>query len=199
MIGIYSITNTNNGKKYIGKSTNIELRLKTHFSALRNGSHASEYMQEDYSNGDIMESDIIKVCSKEELRNHESDAIYTEGVYKSLKNKVDVDSFLYNKVFPLRHNTVSRLKTPYDNMLVHLFPTSVYDDRTMVRSVAAVAKKYGLKIINVLNAAIHGHYIIYNAVYSPKSFSSISVSFTDEPKEASGKFYRADDQSFVFQ
>ncbi len=49
MIGIYKITNTNNGKVYIGQTNNIEVRKDQHFSALLKGKHENKYMQKDYN------------------------------------------------------------------------------------------------------------------------------------------------------
>lgn len=44
MIGIYKITNTKNGKSYIGQSANIELRFQQHKRALEK-SDKSWYLQ----------------------------------------------------------------------------------------------------------------------------------------------------------
>lgn len=49
MIGIYKITNTNNGKVYIGQTNNIEVRKEQHFSALVAGKHENKLMQKDFN------------------------------------------------------------------------------------------------------------------------------------------------------
>lgn len=42
--GIYSITNKNNGKTYIGSSVNIEHRWRVHVSGLNRGAHANRHL-----------------------------------------------------------------------------------------------------------------------------------------------------------
>ena len=50
MIGyIYHITNQQNGKKYIGKTINLEQRLEKHFSQLRHNSHHSHKLQRAFN------------------------------------------------------------------------------------------------------------------------------------------------------
>lgn len=47
MSGIYVITNTINGRQYVGQSQNIFFRRKQHFVALKNGTHENKAMQQD--------------------------------------------------------------------------------------------------------------------------------------------------------
>lgn len=50
MIGyLYHITNTINGKKYIGKTNNIERRISRHFTDLKSGNHHSHKLQRAYN------------------------------------------------------------------------------------------------------------------------------------------------------
>lgn len=49
MIGIYKITNIINNKCYIGKSLNIEDRLRRHKSALLKNTHKNKYLQNEYN------------------------------------------------------------------------------------------------------------------------------------------------------
>lgn len=49
MRGIYKITNTVNGKCYIGKSQNIAKRIKHHIETLKNGNNRNKHMQNAYS------------------------------------------------------------------------------------------------------------------------------------------------------
>lgn len=45
-IGIYSITNVVNGKKYVGSTTkSFKSRWKKHITNLKNGGHASHHLQ----------------------------------------------------------------------------------------------------------------------------------------------------------
>ena len=49
MVGIYKITNSNNGKVYIGESLDIERRWDEHKLDLENGTHHSFKLQNDYN------------------------------------------------------------------------------------------------------------------------------------------------------
>lgn len=45
IIGIYSITNTVNGKRYVGSTTNFKERIRQHFKLLRKNKHHSCHLQ----------------------------------------------------------------------------------------------------------------------------------------------------------
>lgn len=47
--GVYSITNTTTGRRYIGKSSNITVRLSLHRSQLRAGKHYCTTLQADWT------------------------------------------------------------------------------------------------------------------------------------------------------
>ena len=49
MIGVYKITNINNGKVYVGESINIEKRWDEHKEDLENNNHHNYKLQEDYN------------------------------------------------------------------------------------------------------------------------------------------------------
>lgn len=49
IIGIYTITNTINGLKYVGGTINIDRRWQQHRKSLKNNSHRSIYLQADYN------------------------------------------------------------------------------------------------------------------------------------------------------
>lgn len=49
MVGIYKITNTKNGKVYIGQSVSIATRINNHKRDLRNNNHINCYLQDDYN------------------------------------------------------------------------------------------------------------------------------------------------------
>jgi hypothetical protein len=46
--GVYKITNTINGKCYIGSSKNIHIRMRDHKIALKSGSHGVKCLQDDW-------------------------------------------------------------------------------------------------------------------------------------------------------
>ena len=58
--GIYKITNTKTGESYIGKSVNIEQRIKQHKNELRKGTHHNTDLQSDYNRGAGFTFEIIK-------------------------------------------------------------------------------------------------------------------------------------------
>lgn len=45
---VYALLNTVTKRIYIGSSSNVELRLRSHFSSLKCGKHSVEEMQQDY-------------------------------------------------------------------------------------------------------------------------------------------------------
>ena len=66
MQGIYKIINTENGKAYIGRSTNIEERWQQHRDALANGTHHSYKLQKCYdelSNKDALQYEVIELVN----------------------------------------------------------------------------------------------------------------------------------------
>ena len=48
--GVYMIENRINKKVYIGSSSDIEQRLRTHRNQLRKGTHKNKALQEDFNN-----------------------------------------------------------------------------------------------------------------------------------------------------
>lgn len=81
MIGIYKITNTINGKCYIGKSLNIEHRLREH----KRNSHSNEHLQNAMKKYGIdnFTFEVLEECTKEEYDERER---YWISYYKS-RNK----------------------------------------------------------------------------------------------------------------
>lgn len=68
MIGIYKITNKENGRVYIGQSINIEKRIKRHKRDMKNGKEKPKSLQNDYdSSPDSFEFSVLCECSIDEL------------------------------------------------------------------------------------------------------------------------------------
>ena len=91
MIGIYKITNTINGKCYIGQSAKLEERIKNHIKTLINGTNKNEHLQSAYSvygQGNFT-VEIIEECLEEDLDERE---IFWIDFYKSCDR-----DFGYNK------------------------------------------------------------------------------------------------------
>lgn len=69
MVGIYRITNTVNGKCYVGQSINIEKRLRQH----KKGIDSNEHLQNSFKKYgmDKFEFEVIEECAISELNNRE--------------------------------------------------------------------------------------------------------------------------------
>ena len=81
LIGIYKITNTKNGKVYIGQTNNIGKRKEQHFSALDKGKHENKLMQTDYNSWkSYFTFEIVEQCYLSLLNEREK---YWIGYYKA--------------------------------------------------------------------------------------------------------------------
>lgn len=83
--GIYRITNTVNGKSYVGQSGNIKTRFEQHRSELRHNKHDNDYLQNAWNKygEENFIFEIIKLCSRDELDELE---IYYIDYFKSYKD-----------------------------------------------------------------------------------------------------------------
>ena len=91
--GIYKITNTVNGKFYIGKAINITKRLYQHKTDLKNNRHINKHMQASYNKYGIscFTFKPIIYCDEILLNDYERDLIYLSESYNN--------SIGYNKTF----------------------------------------------------------------------------------------------------
>lgn len=73
MIGIYTITNSINGKIYVGYSKNIKSRLYKHKYELRNNTHKNKYLQNAYDlNGEkFFKFETLLECNENHLASEE--------------------------------------------------------------------------------------------------------------------------------
>ena len=69
MIGIYSITNIINNKKYIGQSVDIKSRFRNHKWELRHNRHFNDHLQKSFNKygENCFIFDIVCECKEEEL------------------------------------------------------------------------------------------------------------------------------------
>ena len=70
-IGIYAIFWMEQDLFYIGQSSNIETRLKTHLRNLSDNKHSNYRVQEAYNSFGEPESHILEICSIEDLNLYE--------------------------------------------------------------------------------------------------------------------------------
>ena len=82
--GVYKITNTTNGKFYVGSSKNIKKRWNEHKWALKNGRHWNAPMQNAFNKyGDVFSYEVIEEASEELLlRDREQHYIESLGACK---------------------------------------------------------------------------------------------------------------------
>lgn len=66
---VYSILNTVNNRRYIGSTSNLYNRLKSHRSSLKNGSNRNKSLQKDYDlyGQKVIEVEVLKVSNDHEL------------------------------------------------------------------------------------------------------------------------------------
>ena len=83
--GIYCIKNKVNGKRYVGKSIDIERRWNNHITQLRNNNHPNEYLQRSWNKygEDVFDFCVLEVCESETLNSRE---IYWIDYYESFTN-----------------------------------------------------------------------------------------------------------------
>jgi len=69
MIGIYKITNLENGKMYVGQSVDINRRWKNHKRLLNNNKHQNKHLQSSWNiyGSEKFEFSIIELCNENEL------------------------------------------------------------------------------------------------------------------------------------
>lgn len=65
--GIYCLLNTNNGKRYIGLTTDLYTRINKHRSNLKHNKHYNAHLQAAYNKGYEFTTVILEQCSIEDL------------------------------------------------------------------------------------------------------------------------------------
>jgi group I intron endonuclease len=83
--GVYKITNTANGKCYIGVSKNVNMRLETHKRWLKYNCHPNKHLQNSYNKHgeNYFKFEVLEYCSIEELDEKEK---YYIDYYDSLQH-----------------------------------------------------------------------------------------------------------------
>lgn len=81
--GIYSITNIENGKRYIGRTIDFKKREGNHFGALKSGRHPNVHLQRAWDSGQEFRFEVIERCDPEDLNERE---IFWISKYQSMEN-----------------------------------------------------------------------------------------------------------------
>ena len=85
--GIYRITNTTNGRTYVGQAKEFKRRWKQHASSLRNNRHQNKFLQHDFNkrlaeqgNDDFLVFEVVEVMegSTKEQRNAREEVLIQE-------------------------------------------------------------------------------------------------------------------------
>jgi group I intron endonuclease len=110
--GIYCITNTKNGKKYVGSSINIEYRFKQHKKDLRGHYHGNDHLQKAIGKYGIdeFEFSIIEECEKDKLLENEDKYINKFNSMNSIfgYNKKSADRTI------LSEETIQKIKDSHN-------------------------------------------------------------------------------------
>ena len=112
--GIYCIENSANGKKYIGQSTNIYGRWKSHKSELKHNRHYNIHLQNawnKYSESSFIFS-ILKKCNVEELDYWE---VYFIDLYDTYKNGYNRDKGGFHQYKKIMSSTKEKMKNTIKN------------------------------------------------------------------------------------
>lgn len=112
--GVYCIKNTVNNKTYIGISTDLKHRIKTHYHKLQNSNHHNKHLQKsvNFYNLDHFTVEVIELVE-------ESNLLIKENFYQQLYKSTDSD-YGYNVLLTdvngqVRHSEESKRKISIGN------------------------------------------------------------------------------------
>ena len=116
-MGIYCIKNLIDNKYYIGSSSNIDKRIKTHKQHLLKGCHNCRTLQKDYDmiGIDNFSFDILEIMNNEEyLTAYEKYYIYKYNAivkYKGYNEKFPTSNHkLFKEVYIIKENAIESKK-----------------------------------------------------------------------------------------
>lgn len=106
--GIYEIVHVETGRRYVGSAKNLASRKKTHFVALRSGSHHNSHLQSAWLKygEDAFMFRVIDYCDKSELIAREQQA------FKELNPEFNINKVAGSRL-GMRHRqeTIEKLKS----------------------------------------------------------------------------------------
>lgn len=155
IIGIYKITNKQNGKVYIGKSTNVTRRWHEHVKHLTAGTHHSCKLQEDFHEFGILAFtfEIILTCEEKDLDIEESIFI---NEYDSISNGYNIagvtDEFSFDYITGIKGKFVvdmsGLMNTGIKQSSIFRY---LYLYTQVVTTDGQIGKQFGIKKISDLN------------------------------------------------
>ena len=122
MTGIYCIENTLNHNKYIGLSTQIEIRWQNHKRLLKRGKHENAHLQNAYNKyGDVFIFYVIEECEQEQLNEREKYWIKFYDTKNHGYNESEGGGGIFNPTDDVRRKISDGLKGEKNGMYgVHL-------------------------------------------------------------------------------
>lgn len=111
--GVYLIENSVTGRKYVGSSSNIDRRIKTHKQHLQKGCHNNRKLQKDYDMHGIESFKFIileKDVAHDLLTAYEKYWIYKHDAIVRYKGYNDVMPTLNHSAFKHVYNLKERIK-----------------------------------------------------------------------------------------
>ena len=135
---IYRITNTKNGKVYIGSSKDYSKRWKRHIADLRTGNHHSIHLQRAYDkHGEsAFEFEVIERCMPDEMEDREQWHMDNENAYEyvtgyNISKKaqypfvgIGEESWSYGRVGEQNGRSVKVAQLSMDNRLIKVFDSA---------------------------------------------------------------------------
>jgi len=114
MTGIYTITNTENKKAYIGQSSHIEKRWKEHSYELKNNRHPNPYLQNSWNkHGEqAFVFQLIEECTEESLTAREQ---YWLDHFKGLGETYNIAVCTNSPMKGRKHSEDSKVKISLSN------------------------------------------------------------------------------------
>lgn len=122
--GIYQITNTSNGKCYIGASIDVKGRLRTHKRQLNNGKHKVSELQRDYSLAPsdfvfkhievVDDSSLIKEREQAHIGYH--DSVYNQTLTSGYSSERSRTVILKSEHLRSVHSEIKSLKQALEKM-----------------------------------------------------------------------------------
>lgn len=112
--GVYIITNTTNGNRYIGSSVDIRRRWATHLRELRRGKHGNQILQRawDKYGEDGFEFSIVLLCSENDTLLNEQE--YLDSMHPEYNICISATASMLGRIMSEEHkHNISKARKGY--------------------------------------------------------------------------------------